>query len=273
MGSRDRPRAPRAARPLGQLSCGAFSPDGRLAALGSQNGTIHVVETATGAELGKFAAGSRLNSLDFSADGRRLASGGDDGLALIWDTAELSKKSMLAGAELKPEQLAVLWRDLDSPEAAKAHAAGRALAASPRQSVPFLRARLQAGETPDTRRIQRLIMQLDAEDFEEREKAHKELAAMNSVAVPLLRQALRGKPSAEVQDRVMRLLEPYRDQGAATELLRLGRALEALEHSGTLDAVKVVKMLADADPQAPLTQQAKAALARLARRTAAEKND
>jgi hypothetical protein len=49
--------------------------------------------------------------------------------------------------------------------------------------------------------------------------------------------------------------------------LRVGRGLEALEYSGTPEAVKVLKMLADGNAPAQLKQEAKASLDRLARRT------
>jgi hypothetical protein len=46
------------------------------------------------------------------------------------------------------------------------------------------------------------------------------------------------------------------------------RALEVLEHIATPEAQQVLKTLATGAPEARLTQEAKASLARLARRTA-----
>src|SRR5262249_19266008 len=71
-------------RPGTTLTAAAFSPDGRMAALGV-TGTVSVVDTVSGAELGKFE-GHRggVYGLQFTADGTRLASGGDDGTVLVW---------------------------------------------------------------------------------------------------------------------------------------------------------------------------------------------
>jgi WD40 repeat protein len=45
-----------------------------------------VWETATGKLLGRFdGSRSRVVTIAFSPDSRRLASGGTDGTALIWD--------------------------------------------------------------------------------------------------------------------------------------------------------------------------------------------
>jgi WD40 repeat protein len=264
---RERWRVPQTA---GDVYALTFAPDGRLAALGSATGTVYVLDTATGAELGKFE-GHRgaIHALDFSPDGRRLASGGDDGTVLVWDTAELSKKSRPAAAKLDAEQLENLWRDLGGADTAKAYRAVRALADAPEQGVPHFKAKVQGGGEGEAERIQRLIADLDSDDFATREKAHKELEGLGAAAVPEMRKALAAKPSVEVRTRLERLLEPFKDKNEVPgDRLREMRVVEALEYAGTAAAAELLKKLAAGDAKAPLTQDAKATLERLERRAA-----
>jgi WD40 repeat protein len=264
---RERWRVPQT---VGDVYALTFAPDGRLAALGCASGTAYVLDTATGAQLGKFEDHrGGVHALDFSPDSQRLASGGDDGTVLVWDTAELSKKSGPAAAQLDAEQLETLWRDLGDRDSAQAYKAVRALAAAPEQSVPHLKAKLQAGVKDEAERIQRLIADLDSDDFDTREKAHKELERLGAVAVPQLRKALAAKPSEDVRVRLERLLEPFKDKNAVpADRLREMRVVEALEYAGTAEAAELLKKLAAGDAKAPLTQDAKATLERLTKRAA-----
>jgi RNA polymerase sigma factor (sigma-70 family) len=70
----------------------AFNPDGtRFATSNAWNDTgVRVWETATGKLLGRFdGSPSRVVKIAFSPDGRRLAGGGIDGTALVWDLSGL----------------------------------------------------------------------------------------------------------------------------------------------------------------------------------------
>lgn len=248
----------------GTITSIVFSPDGRLAAVGTATGSITILDTATGSAIGELA-GHRagVRGLDFSFDGALLASGSEDGTVLVWDMADLNRKVRPALVNLTEEQLAALGRDLVDGDSAKAYKAVRLLANSP-QGVAYL----QPKEDANAARVKKLIVQLDDDEFEVRDKAHKELEGMGTAVFPLLRNVLRNQPSPEVKAHIIQILGPSKDQESPTELLRSQRTMEALEFAGTADALKALKALASGDVKDSLVQEAKAALARLERRAA-----
>jgi hypothetical protein len=255
----------RGAKTLNTLFAGAYSQDGRLAAVGGTTGTVFILDTATGAQLAELP-GHRgpIRSLDFSQDGKRLASASEDGTLLVWDMSEWSKKVRPEPVKLTEQQVADLWHDLGSVDCEKAHKALRALADSP-QGVAYVQANVKGGEKFDEAKAKKLIVQLDDDDFDVREKAEKDLAGMGAAVLPLLRDASKNPPSVEVKTRLERLLEPFKDQQISTDRLRVLRVVEVLETSGSDDALKGLKALSGGAADDPLTKDAKAALERLER--------
>ena len=76
--------------------------------------------------------------------------------------------------KLKPRELAVLYDTLADKDFVEARRALRALAAAPRDSVPFLRTALKPVPLVEGRRIQRWIADLDSDEFAVRQRAAAE---------------------------------------------------------------------------------------------------
>ncbi len=190
-----------------------------------------------------------INSLAFARGGRTLVSGSTDTTALVWDVVAAAARERGAS-----------WDDLLSPDGAKAYRVLCTLGTSP-EGVKTIRDRLPPARAADAAQVARLVAALDAEDFEEREKATRELATLGEGAEPLLRKELDGTPSPERRRRLTQLRD-----NLSSEWLRTRRALEALELGETPEGAEALRALAGGDPDARLTRAAKEALGRAPRR-------
>src|SRR5262249_51949913 len=125
----------------------------------------------------------------------------------------------------------------------------------------------QAVPVADEKRLAGLIADLDNEQFAEREKAAKKLEHLGEVAIGACEKALQRQPSTEVCRRLESFLKKQAksSSGPSPERLLALRAIEVLEHIGTLQAQELLKSLAAGAPEARLTQEAKTALERLAK--------
>ena len=141
------------------------------------------------------------------------------------------------------------------------------LVAVPERSIPLLKEQL-AADPKLAEKLPRLIADLDSDEFKVRDKATTELAKLGVLAEPALQKALTANPSLEVRSRIESLLEPF-DNWAGMPL-QTWRALAVLERIGSDDARQVLDGLAKGDPDARLTQEAKAALERLQRLKASQ---
>src|SRR5262249_12405791 len=151
-------------------------------------------------------------------------------------------------------------------DAEKVYPAVWTLAADPRRSLVLLKERLRPVEAVDAGHVRRLIERLDDDRFEEREKAHMALEELHDRVESALRRTLTGgQPSLELGKRIERLLEP---KPLPPSRLRTLRAVQVLEQIGHEEARQLLKRLAQGAPDARETQQAAAALKRLAERAA-----
>jgi WD40 repeat protein len=232
-----------------------FSPDGRTLVWAGEGKDVLLVEAATGRLRRRFAGHTGdVRSVAFTPDGRCAVSASEDTTLLVWDLRAVG------GGPERREELPNLWADLAGDDAEKAYRAVCRLGSA----VPFLRQRLKPAAPVSAEQIARLVRDLGDRRFKVRDRAARELEALEERARPALRAALAGRPGLETRRRLERLLEQLDGPLPAGELLRGLRAVEALEQAGTAEAREVLRLLAGGAPEARLTRDARAALRRLA---------
>jgi WD40 repeat protein len=263
---RDRMRVSRQVSASGAIK---FSPDGCVIAEGTQDGSVLLLDAANGRDLTEFK-GQRgfVTALAFTPDGKTIASGCADGTTLLWDIREVANRKSPT-TELSQETLSASWYDLSDGDASRAYKAMLTVASSPKTAAPFLRERLAGVVAANDKRMSQLILDLDDDQFDVREKAEKELEKMGEVALPAVRQALGANPPAESRRRLQDLLDRHKESKTVTEEVRSLRALEALERSGAMEAMEALRALAKDAPNAEVKRQAQASLDRLSQRNTA----
>jgi hypothetical protein len=142
---------------------------------------------------------------------------------------EFAVRSGAAERDVPP--LDALWEQLAAEEAARGWQAAQALAARG-DALSFLRKRLAAAQQrfaaeEDPQSVERLIEQLDAEDFAAREAASQALLQQGDRLHPLLRKRLATTTSSEQKMRLERLLQARAARPAGLRL-QVERAAEAL---------------------------------------------
>jgi WD40 repeat protein len=222
----------------------AMSPAGRLLASAGADNTVRIWDVVSGKEIHQYRGhDGPVNSLAFAPDGKTLISGGVDGTAIVWDLAVVDKKLPPSKVKLAAAELETAWTDLGSDDAGKAFLAGWALTFSPEQAVDVIRKHVPKPAAVNERRIPDLIVQLDDDDFDVREKATKELLNLGPVVEAPLRETIAKAPSAEVKRRAELILEKLKGGPSTPEALRLPRALEVLGRINTPEARKVAEAL------------------------------
>jgi WD40 repeat protein len=251
----------------------AFSTDGHmLARVGWNNPVVYLLEVASGKERRGFT-GHRgdVYALAFAPDDSFLVSGGLDTTAVVWDlTARLTPgvPRDVSPVAYDPDGR---WAALAGEDAEAAFKAVQDFAADPERAVAYFGERLKPVLAADAKLVAGLIVDLDSDQFTTREQAARRLENLGERVESACRKALAATPSAEVRRRMAEIVEKQdrKWRKPAGDEIRSLRALEALERAGTPEARRVLQSLAAGVPEARLTAEAAAALARLAGRSAA----
>ncbi len=274
---------------------GAFSPDGRLVVTGGENS---VCEIATGKRVAALPDDPLLSirAAAFSRDGRYLAIAVPDGVIQIWEVASWTKQDEFKGYrdqsitltfgpggrlftgnrdttvlawDVRPPlpamkvPLEAAWTDLGKHESADAcEAEGSFLAAAP-AAVKFFADKIKPEAPLDPKQVQRLLADLDSDQYAERERASKALGALGHQVKPYLEEAIKTAKSTEVHDRASKILAALQAAPAAPQELRQLRAVLVLELIGDDESKNLLNKWANGPAAALLTEEASAALKRL----------
>jgi RNA polymerase sigma factor (sigma-70 family) len=253
--------------PTGRPLRHAFAPGGRqVAVFGPEE--IALWDLPSGKKVWRVPSehGSTIRdeTMMFTPGGRRLITG-HDCTALVWDITRAPRGDDAGPAKLSAKELAKLWDTLAGDDAVKAYRAEWQLVDQPRETLTVLRERLKPAKAVEAATVRPLIARLDADEFADREAGWKALLALGEAAVPALRQALKGKLSAEQKKRIEQALTAAMAPAAVLtgDALRQVRAISVLERVATPDALTLLAELAAGNPEARLTREAAAASARV----------
>jgi hypothetical protein len=246
----------------------AVSKDHRFVALAHRDSTtIYILETATGMCRGTLdALAGKVVSLDFSPDGRMLASGHGDTTALVWDLNRPLGPGKFK-SRLTSKELEACWQTLHRRDAEKAGAAIWALIHAAKDSVPFLKERLPVAVHPEPKTVAALLKELDSDSFRTRSRAEAEIERHGELLLGDLKSALGDRPTLEWRRRLERLIAKAQKDNLpfeTPERLAQWRAIEVLERIDSPASKRVLRALAAGARGARLTTTAQSALTRLA---------
>jgi WD40 repeat protein len=279
-----------------------FMPDGKRV-LYQDGGEVRVWDLESGKPVLSNLPNPNPHVVDvgLSADGRTLATFGDDASVRLWEIrtglqrrslSAAGKKSYGVALQFTPDGRSLIgglvngngvvwsldpagkkagaddleswWELLNSPTSGEAaDEAVRALAATPKV-VPFLLRRARAPQPGELspKEIERCLADLDAAQFDVRETATEALGKQGARIKLVLEKAQAATKSGEVHRRIAGLLEGI---GLEVEDLRLHRVIEVLESIGTDEAREALKELAEPGPSDSVRADARSSAERLAR--------
>jgi hypothetical protein len=204
-----------------------------------------------------------ITALAFFPSGDFLASGSQDSTVLVWDVHSVPKRPVKT-IELKKAELEFHWQELAKGQGSEVHRAIRSLVAAGDQSVAYLQRVFPPAGGAEYEKISQLLRDLNSDRYPVREKAIKELEIFADMAVRGLQALRKDPPSEEVRRRVAVLLKKLEGARPSPRTIRAIRAVEVLEKIATGEARRHLGVLSCGVPEARLTQDAKAALNRIA---------
>jgi hypothetical protein len=244
--------------------CAAMSPDDRLVALerampnGIPTGVIELWETLTWTIAKTIRHNQQyIHRFAFSPDSREGVSAGNDGTAVLWDLTGLRSRKPTDRDDLRQ-----LFEELKCQDANRAYPAiWKLVRQGPRAVELFGReVKPQPPAAAWNAEITKLMNDLDSDSFLTRQTATKLLIDKGPSILPLLHHQLASKLSPESAARIKAVIERF--DGLTPDALRACRCVAVLEHIGSAEAVRSLRLLASGGPGL-VTAQAQQALTRI----------
>jgi WD40 repeat protein len=232
--------------------------------LSDEDGAVSILDLYTGRELHTFKGHlGPVSQIAFSHNVKLLATAGDDTTTLVWDLAAIARQPAPPAKPLTEEELSESWALLSGQDAGAAFEALARLIDDPARCVPFAKKKLAKAQPFPDEAIEKLIANLDSDDFNVREEASKNLAKLGCTAEPAMQKELAKTSSAEVKARLRRLLAALPEEKFDAITVFAARVTELLERVGTPEAQDLLTELAKGPPSARLTQEAGDSVKRL----------
>jgi WD40 repeat protein len=240
-----------------------FSSDGSFLVHNPDEYTFELREVITGDILARCSCPwHQIKDIAIAPDSRTLTVARNDSTMLLWDVTGLATEAgRLPRLALTPAELGRLWDDLGDENARRRYRALWTLAAGGERTVAELRRRVRAVERLDAKHIANLVADLDSDSYEKRERATRQLEALEG-ARPALAEVLAGRPGPEVRRRLQDIVGRWEEPALNLAVLRQIRAVQVLEQIASPEAERLLRDLAGGLPEARLTQEARAALQR-----------
>jgi WD40 repeat protein len=239
-----------------------LSADERLLTVVTNSGDASMVsvwETNSWKLVRAFAPNRprHVNSVVISRDGRSVFVANSDSTILEWDVSGRHNKKT---EPLLEGRLDNLWHALtETPD--KAYPALWELESHPKEAVQFLKTKMTAILAANEKEVRKLLAQLDADSFQEREQASRKLSEIGEPALAILRKALKEELSNEAKTRVEKIVQTL-SADLTPDQHRLLRALAVLEWMCLPEADELLHKLAEGEVSARLTKAAKEAVKR-----------
>ena len=255
----------------GQITQVAFSPDNRLLAASlydynSHSSSIYIWEMASEQLRCEFTGhDGMISSLQFTADGKGLATGGMDTALYLWDISGKYLRQEVGTGKDREANLQAMWQALGKAQASEAFRTMGTMISETETTIALLQKEMQpAKEIPiDEDGIRKLVKELGNKRFAVRVKAEHALKKLGRQAQQFLHEAIDDpKTTQESQLRLRQLVALIEQQVSSPKDLQTRRSIEILERIGTPTARQLLSRLAGGAPSANITAQARAALER-----------